>query len=149
MNVGFKRLLFLGAVCLLTITTSAQFVDVPMFHDSPPSKKDKLPPILAGDELTKLDLKYAFQAHAYELAAKIPNVLWQEPCYCHCDRSVGHTSLRSCFADDHGAHCATCLKELFYTFKMTKAKKSAAQIREGIIKGDWDKIDLQKALDIN
>ncbi|HYX68849.1 MAG TPA: CYCXC family (seleno)protein [Terriglobales bacterium] len=149
MDVGLKRALTLAAVCLLAITTSAQFVDVPAFHDAPPKKGEKLPPILSGPALEKVGLKYAFQAHAYKLAAKIPNVIYQQPCYCHCDRSVGHTSLHSCFAGDHGAHCATCLQELFYAYKMTKAKKTPAQIREGIEHGDWQQIDLQKAVDIN
>jgi hypothetical protein len=76
-------------------------------------------------------------------------VLYQQPCYCHCDRSVGHTSLHSCFSTDHGAHCSTCMQELFYAYKMTKAKKTAAQIRDGIVKGEYSKIDLQKAVDIN
>ena len=45
----------------------------------------------------------------------------------------------------HGAHCAACMKELFYTYEQNKAGKTAAQIREGIIKGEWEKIDLQAA----
>src|SRR5579864_3829512 len=88
MDVGLKRTLTLAAVCLLAITTSAQFVDVPAFHDAPPKKGEKLPPILSGEALEKVGLKYAFQAHAYRLAARIPNVIYQQPCYCHCDRSV-------------------------------------------------------------
>ena len=149
MDVGTKRLLTLAAVCLLAITTSAQFLDVPAFHEAPPKKGEKLPPILSGKALQDVGLKYAFQAHAYKLAAKIPSVIYQQPCYCHCDRSVGHTSLHSCFSGDHGAHCATCMQELFYAYKMTKAKKTPAQIREGIERGEWQQIDLQKAIDIN
>ncbi len=144
-----KRILWLVAVCLLAISTSAQFLDVPAFHDAAPKKGEKLPPILSGAALEKANLKYAFQAHAYKLAARIPGVLYQEPCYCHCDRTVGHTSLHSCFSSDHGAHCSTCMQELFYAYKMTKAKKTPEQIREGIILGEWQKIDLQKATEIN
>ena len=148
MDVGFKRLLMLAAVCLLAVTTSAQFVDVPAYHDHPPKKGEKLPPILSGKALQDIGLKYAFQAHAYALAARIPKVIYQEPCYCRCDRSVGHTSLHSCFSGDHGAHCATCLKELFFTYKMTQAHKTPAQIREAIERGDYESIDLEKSLDI-
>jgi hypothetical protein len=41
------------------------------------------------------------------------------------------------------------MQEVFYAYKMTKAKKTPAEIREGIEHGEWQKIDLQKALDIN
>ena len=40
---------------------------------------------------------------AYRAAAKFPEVLVQQPCYCHCDRSAGHGSLADCWANDHGA----------------------------------------------
>ena len=88
--------------------------------------------------------RIAYQTHAYELAAKIPNVLHQQPCYCYCDR-MGHNSLHSCFENTHGAQCATCLKELYYSYQQHKKGKTAAQIRAGIIKGDWKQIDLESA----
>ena len=147
-----KRFLILAAVSLLVIATSAQVLDVPKYHPNAPAKNEKLPAILTVEQLqgaNAANIKYAFQAHAYELAAKIPKVIYQQPCYCHCDRSVGHTSLHSCFSTDHGAHCATCMQELFYAYQMTKAKKTPAQIRDGIIHGDYSSIDLQKAVDIN
>jgi len=31
--------------------------------------------------------------NAYALAAKVKRVLYQEPCFCHCDRGFGHESL--------------------------------------------------------
>src|SRR6266852_6175342 len=31
--------------------------------------------------------------NAYAVAAKIKKTLYQQPCYCHCDRSQGHKSL--------------------------------------------------------
>jgi len=37
------------------------------------------------------------------------------------------------------------MKEVFYTSKMLKEKKTPAQIREGIIRGEWQKVDLEKA----
>ena len=85
---------------------------------------------------------------ALELAAKIPKVIYQQPCYCYCDRGMGHTSLHSCFAGTHGAVCSTCLKELYYTYAMNKQGKSSREIREGIIKGDWKTVDLQTAATI-
>jgi hypothetical protein len=89
-----------------------------------------------------------YQTHAYELAAKIPAVLHQQPCYCYCDR-IGHNSLHSCYEDTHGARCSTCLKELYYSYQQHQKGKTAAQIRAGIIKGEWKQIDLQSAATIN
>lgn len=39
---------------------------------------------------------------AYKIAQEIPAVLAQQPCYCQCDRSAGHTSLADCWASAHG-----------------------------------------------
>lgn len=41
-------------------------------------------------------------AKAYRIAARIPEVLAQQPCYCWCDK-IGHGSLVDCFATEHGA----------------------------------------------
>lgn len=69
---------------------------------------------------------------AYEAARKIPVTLAQLPCYCHCDQSVGHKSLHSCFEDDHAASCAVCVDEALLAYKLEKSGKNAAQIREQI-----------------
>ncbi len=41
-------------------------------------------------------------ARAYRIAAQMPEVLAQQPCYCYCDR-LGHGSLLECYASDHAA----------------------------------------------
>ena len=41
-------------------------------------------------------------ASAYQIAAHIPGILAQQPCYCYCDR-FGHRSLLECYASDHAA----------------------------------------------
>jgi hypothetical protein len=120
----------------------------PAYNAGPPAKGTKLPPVLTKDQLWGSDAQYPYQTHAYELAAKIPTVLHQQPCYCYCDR-MGHNSLHSCFENTHGARCATCLKELYYSYQQSKAGKTATQIRAGINKGDWKLIDLQSAASIN
>ena len=122
---------------------------VPQFHDGAPAKGEKLTPILTKDQLWGSNAQFPYQTHAYELAAKIPSVLYQQPCYCYCDRSMGHKSLHSCFSGTHGAECGTCLKELYYTYSMNKQGKTARQIRAGIINGDWKTIDLNTAASIN
>jgi len=121
---------------------------VPHFNAGPPAKGEKLPPILTTDQLWGPTAQHAYQTHAYELAAKIPKVLYQQPCYCYCDRGMGHNSLHSCFAGTHGAECGTCLKELYYAYGMHKRGKTPSQIRAGIIKGDWKLVDLEKAASI-
>ena len=121
---------------------------VPAYNAGPPPKGTKLRPILAQSDLWGADAQNLYQRHAYELAAKIPNVLHQQPCYCYCDR-MGHKSLHSCFESTHGAQCATCLKELYYSYQEHKKGKTAAQIRAGIIKGEWKQIDLLQASSMN
>lgn len=121
---------------------------IPAYHPRPPAKGAALSPILRPDQLTGYNAAYPFQTHAYELAAKIPDVLYQEPCYCRCDREEGHTSLRSCFAGLHGAECGICMKELYYSYLQTKKGKTPSQIRAGIIRGEWNKIDLRTAASI-
>jgi hypothetical protein len=76
------------------------------------------------------------------MAAKVPSVLYQEPCYCRCDRALGHNSLHSCFEDAHGAECSVCMKEGVYAYLQTKKGRTPAQIRAGIERGEWMNIDL-------
>ena len=144
----------LAFLFLLTLSMSAQWAapqgegSVPAYNAAPPPKGTKLPPILAKDQLWGANAQYPFQTHAYELAAKIPTILHQQPCYCYCDR-MGHNSLHSCFENTHGAQCDTCLKELYYAYQQHQKGKTAAQIRAGIVNGEWRLIDLQSAAEIN
>jgi len=148
------RSLTMAFLFLMTLSVSAQWAapqeesGVPAYNAAPPPKGTPLPPILTKADLWGAGAQYAFQTHAYELAARIPTVLHQQPCYCYCDR-IGHNSLHSCFENTHGANCDTCLKELYYSYQQHKKGKSAAQIRAGIIKGEWRQIDLQSAAAIN
>ncbi len=148
------RSLTLAFLFVVALTMSAQWASpqgeggVPAYNSAPPPKGTKLPRILSKSDLWGADAQSPYQTHAYELAAKIPNVLHQQPCYCYCDR-MGHNSLHSCFENTHGAQCSTCLKELYYTYQENKKGKTAAQIRAGIIKGEWKQIDLQSATAIN
>jgi hypothetical protein len=153
-NKLIYRALTLSFVLAVTLSVSAQWTSqqdeggVPAYNAAAPAKDTKLPPILGKDQLWGNDAQNVYQTHAYELAAKIPNVIHQQPCYCYCDR-MGHNSLHSCFENSHGARCSTCLKELYYSYQQSKKGQTAAQIRAGIIKGDWKLIDLQSASAIN
>jgi len=71
---------------------------------------------------------------AYRAAREIPQTLAQLPCYCHCDRGMGHKSLHSCYEDDHASHCAVCVNEALLALKLEKEQKlSPAQIRDKIV----------------
>ncbi len=145
-------IVFLGVMVLAVSAPwaiSQQDGAVPHYNAAPPAKGSTLPPILGKEQLWGTNAQYPFQSHAYELAAKIPAVLNQQPCYCYCDRGMGHNSLHSCFEGTHGAECAVCLKELYYSYSMHKKGKTATQIRQGIMKGEWKPIDLQTAAAIN
>jgi hypothetical protein len=147
------RALTLVFLLTVTLTMSAQWTSqdeggTPAYNAGPPPKGTTLPAVLAKTELWGKDAQYPYQTHAYELASKIPAVLHQQPCYCYCDR-MGHNSLHSCFETAHGAQCSTCLKELYYSYQQNKKGKTPAQIRAGIIKGEWKQVDLQSAATIN
>ncbi len=82
--------------------------------------------------------------NVYTLAAKEKAILYQQPCYCRCDKEVGHKSLLDCFRDYHGAHCVLCKKEAIFTYTESQQGKTAAQIRQEIMDGKWKDVDLTK-----
>jgi hypothetical protein len=149
-----RRMLIVVFLFLVTLIASAPWAEsqegnaVPAYNAAPPPKDAKLPPILGRDALWGADAEQPYQLHAYELASKIPATLHQQPCYCYCDR-MGHNSLHSCFEDSHGAYCDVCLRELYYTYAQHKKGRTAAQIRKGIIAGDWRQVSLETAAAIN
>jgi hypothetical protein len=144
-----KRLSLLVLIALFAVISSAQLAqeDVPAYHSKPPAKGEKLPPILSGKQLQSPTFQFPAQVKVYKEAAKISPVLYQLPCYCHCDRSAGHTSLHSCFESEHGAHCGICMREAVLAAQMTKQKKTPKQIRDAIIRGDYERVNLQSATD--
>jgi hypothetical protein len=110
---------------------------VPAFHNQPP--QGQLPETLSPSQFNNVVVQ-----NAYVLAARVKKVLYQQPCYCHCDRSQGHTSLLDCFASTHGAGCGVCLREALYSYEQSHKGKTAAQIRAGIERGEWQQVDMSK-----
>jgi hypothetical protein len=110
---------------------------IPAFHNAPPTGPlpETLSSALFSDPLAQ---------NAYSLAARVKKVLYQQPCYCHCDRSEGHTSLLDCFTGHHAAVCGTCEREGLYAYEQTQKGKTAVQIRDGIERGEWTKMDVSK-----
>ena len=135
--------LFSLAVCLAALPQRAASAQsggsepVPAFHSEAPS--GPLPATM--DPASFPDV---LAQNAYTLAARIKKTLYQEPCYCHCDQSQGHGSLLDCFVSKHGAGCGTCMREDFYAYEQLHKGKTAAQIREGIERGDWQSVNASK-----
>ncbi len=142
-----KRVLLLFAVSLITLAACAQWsnpgVEIPDYNPAAPTRP--LPPIMHGTQLAGPDFQQPYQATVYRMAAKVSPVLHQMPCYCRCDRSMGHNSLHSCFEGTHGAECSTCMKEAVFAYNETKKGRTPAQIRAAIEKGDWLQADLAHA----
>lgn len=141
-------LLATAAVCLVLIpglasspseapAQASNASSVPAYHDALP--QGALPATLSPSLFTELVAQ-----NAYSIAARIKKVLYQQPCYCHCDRSQGHGSLLDCYVSKHAAECGVCVAEDFYTYEQTRKGKTPAQIREGIERGEWRSVDMKK-----
>jgi uncharacterized protein with PCYCGC motif len=111
--------------------------DLPAYHASRPH--EPLPETLDSKQFPDAQTQ-----NIYALAAKEKSVLYQQPCYCRCDKEVGHKSLLDCYVDTHAAHCILCKKEAVFAYTETQAGKTAAQIRKEIMDGKWKDIDLSQ-----
>jgi len=120
-----------------SFTQAVNAEPVPAFHSTVPAGQlpETLSPALFTDPVAQ---------NAYSVAARIKKILYQEPCYCHCDRSQGHGSLLDCYVSKHAAVCGICVREDFYAYEQSRKGKTAAQIREGIERGDWQGVDVTK-----
>ena len=146
-GIGSAIVLFGAALALAFVPVTAssgssqeageQDNSIPAYHAQAP--RAELPETLSPDNFPDPLVK-----NAYAIAAKVKKTLYQQPCYCHCDRSKGHTSLLDCFASEHGSGCGTCIYEDLYSYEQVHKGKTAAQIRDGIIKGEWKSLDATK-----
>ena len=121
----------------LSSAQSPSAESIPAYHPQPPT--GTLPATMAPDSFSD-----PLVQNAYTVAARVKKVLYQQPCYCHCDRSQGHTGLLDCFVSSHGSGCQICIREDLYTYEQSHKGKTPAQIREGIINGDWQSVDISK-----
>ncbi len=103
------------------------------------------PPLMQGDQLSGPYFSHPYQIIAYDMAAKVERVLFQQPCYCRCDLAMKHKSLHSCFEGTHGAVCATCMRQAVYAYQQTQQGKTPTEIRAGIAKGEWKDVDVEAA----
>src|SRR5260370_16534532 len=97
--MSMKRIFGCVALGLATMAASAQWTnpseDVPAYNASAPVKP--LPPVLSGDQLTGIYFTHSYQVTTYKMAAAIPAVLHQQPCYSHCDPACRHNSPHTFF----------------------------------------------------
>jgi hypothetical protein len=110
---------------------------IPAYHASAPTG-----PLPAT--IDPMQFPDTLNQNVYKLASdpKLKRVLYQQPCYCGCDRNNGHTSLLDCYVDHHASICDVCRKEGVYSYQETKKGKTPAQIRQGIMDGKWKDVDL-------
>jgi uncharacterized iron-regulated membrane protein len=106
--------------------SNAATAQVPAHYEAAPSA-DQLAPTLPPEKFNG-QIRAAYQA-----AREIPQTIAQMPCYCHCDMSLGHKSLHSCFEDDHAAHCAVCTGEALMAYQLQKQGLTPKQIRDRIV----------------
>src|SRR6266568_6195161 len=107
---------------------------VPAYHTQPPAGA---PP----DTMDPAQFENPVVKNAYALAAKVKKVLYQEPCYCHCDRAHGHGSLLDCFTSNHGSMCNICMGEALYSYEQRRKGKMPAKIGAGIKDGECQNFD--------
>jgi hypothetical protein len=111
------------------------------FHNHP--LLGPLLPTLAADNFAFSRSAYV----AYTVASEIETILYQQPCQCLCGKYSGHKSLLDCFTSEHGVRCGVCQQEVIFCFEQNKMKRNVIQIRRGIVKKAFQKIDLAEYAD--
>jgi hypothetical protein len=71
---------------------------------------------------------------AYRAAREIPDVLDHLYCYCECEVSHGHKSLKTCYVDLHAAYCGICQDEAILARNLHHKGLSILEIRKAVDK---------------
>lgn len=136
-----------GVLAMVAVAGTARWnpptESTPAYYSTAPRQSPT--PLLHGDQLTGPYFAHPYQVTAYQMAAKVEKVLFTQPCYCRCDLALHHKSLHSCFEGTHGAVCSTCMRQAMYTYQQTELGKTPAEIRGGIMRGEWQRVDVQNA----
>jgi len=107
------------------------------YHETPPTRplpKTRRPPSFRRNPPGHV---------AYCLARRIPGLLYQEPCFCHCNRFANHKSLLDCYVEDHGMACYTCQAEVIFCYEQSLRGRNAVEIREELYQDEWKKLSLE------
>jgi Protein of unknown function with PCYCGC motif len=70
---------------------------------------------------------------AYQVAKEIPQTLAQLPCFCECDKSIGHKSLHSCYEDEHAVGCEICKDSALIAGDLKRQGIGDAEIRSRLV----------------
>jgi hypothetical protein len=83
-----------------------------------------------GKLLDPAQFRDTYVADTYRIVAKNREAIDKQFCYCYCamNPKFNHKSLLSCYVDDHGANCDTCMTQARETAIMTKDGKSPREI---------------------
>jgi hypothetical protein len=147
MSIKSKRAIgYLICICVLTgmgimvhkltaASHKSSEAELPPYHQAPP--EGPLPATLSPREFNDPVVRTC-----YTMASKIEDTLYQLPCYCFCWKMIGHKSLLDCYLSKHAAECKWCQQEAIYAYIHLREGETAAQIRQGLRKGEWKAIDL-------
>lgn len=102
------------------------------------------PPLSVSDPLDPGQFKHNNEAYvSYVLAHELKPFLYQIPCYCPCDKKLGHESLLDCYRSRHAEYCPVCQKELLFCYLSHKSGRKAVEIRGDLARGDAWGLDIQ------
>ena len=136
-NLAF--FILISAVCACSVERTENIPPKPkMTQMTPEPNLASLMPAYQSEESAKNlpatlspDMFKGETKAAYAAVKEMPEVIAQLPCYCRCDRAMGHKSLHTCYVDDHASQCGVCMNSALKAYKLRKEKKmSVAQIRE-------------------
>ena len=128
--------IFLGELAVIAVIVLGVFALVRGASGADPDHRMGTPPAVT----ISLDKMPAEMAAHYQYAASHQQEYTQIPCYCGCDRSLGHRYLTDCFVtrtgawDAHASGCAVCTTEANQVRTQLDAGVPIADIRASIIK---------------
>ena len=138
----------LAGVSALAMVAFAQGDHVPAYNTAPP-KPGEVMPILPPDQRVGELFKNPYQVRAYAAGGQDSRRASISSRAIATANASGTRACTPAIESDHGAHCGICMKEVFYAYEQTKLGKTPAQIRAGIIKGEWKSIDLDEAAKVD
>jgi hypothetical protein len=96
--------------------------------------------LLRGGEVRPTLEPFLFRgkvAKAYSIAKGNRELLDSIYCYCHCERTLGHKSLLTCFVDTHAAECDICQDQAIFAFSRHEDGLSFRQVRKAVDEKFW------------
>jgi uncharacterized protein with PCYCGC motif len=127
-------------VCLITALSACNKSDSHVAQSSSAAPKVQIPahfteaPPLASLGPTLSPGQFTGKTkQAYQVAKEIPQTLAQLPCFCRCDKSIGHKSLHSCYEDEHAVGCEICKDSALIAGDLKRQGIGDAEIRSKLV----------------